>query len=89
MSYSSDNLEEKQKALKRDWGFTDHDLKGLSMDRRSMLAVPILATRGQEAVGVVYLDSDRRDLFEADAVQVAILTACGGISNYVSRRYEK
>lgn len=77
----------RRKELKEEWGYTDHDLQTLSMDRYSSMAIPILSAHGQKALGVVYLDSDQRDLFAPEGVQAAILTACHGITTYVNQRY--
>jgi hypothetical protein len=75
--------------LVSNWGYTDANVRKLTMDRNSLIAVPVLSSRGRHAIGVVYLDSDLRNLFDAPGVEEMILRACAGIANYVNRRYEQ
>lgn len=79
----------RRRELREEWGYTDHDLRTLSMDRLSSMAVPILSADRQHVVGVVYLDSDQRDFFAAEDVQSSIIKTCGGIIAYVNERYSK
>jgi putative methionine-R-sulfoxide reductase with GAF domain len=79
----------RRRELREDWGYTDHDLKSLSMDRLSSMAVPILSADRQHAVGVVYLDSDQPDLFSAEDVQSSIIKTCGAVIAYVNERYSR
>lgn len=85
----SNDEQKRRKELKEDWGYTDHDLKSLSMDRLSSMAIPVLDPSGHHALGVIYLDSDQKDLFASADVQAAIIVACNGITKYVTERYSK
>jgi hypothetical protein len=53
------------------------------------MAVPVRDVTRQHTLGVIYLDSDQRDLFSAVDVQNAVVTACGGITKFVNERYGK
>lgn len=71
--------------LMAEWSYTEHDARAVSKDRHSSMAVPL--SNGQQVVGVVYLDSDKRDLFAKAEIQEAIIVACSGINRYVDERY--
>ena len=73
------------KELKEQWAYTEHDAKKMSTDRFSCYAVPIL--HGNRTLGVVFMDSDKAQLFAGAEVQQTILVACGGINRYVGERY--
>lgn len=71
--------------LIREWGFTEHHARTLKPDRRSWMAVPIFSTNNV-VVAIVYLDSNRAELFD-DGVKALVLSSCAGIASYVSERY--
>lgn len=76
-----------RKELKEAWGYTDKDLKTLTMGRLSAFAIPVVDVTGQHAVGVIYFDSSEKSLFRDQRRQAAIVSACGGLSKYISERY--
>lgn len=71
------------------WHYTAEDVKNLTMDRHSGMSIPILDKSGQHVLGVVYLDSSKKNLFSAAVMQKLVLAACSGISSYTSERYTK
>lgn len=76
-----------RRELKESWGYTDKDLKTLSMDRLSAIAIPVVGKASQHAVGVIYFDSTEKSLFRDKKRQAAIVAACSGLSHYISERY--
>ncbi len=77
-----------KKELKESWGYTDKDLRTLSLDRMSALAIPVLGN-GKQTIGVIYFDSTEKGLFKDKKRLAAIVTACGGLSQYITERYPK
>ena len=75
-----------KKELREAWGYTEKDLKTLSLDRMSAFAIPVLGSRKQ-TIGVIYFDSTDKALFKEKKRQAAIVTACGGLSQYITERY--
>ena len=69
-----------------EWGYTRDEARALTEDRQAWMAVPIQGRQG--AVGVVYLDTNSRDLF-APEVQVLVINGCRGIADYVDARYSE
>ena len=68
-------------------GYTDRDIKNLTEGRYSAIAIPVTDVTGQHTVGVIYFDSDEKSLFRDKKRQAAIVTACSGLSKYISERY--
>jgi len=71
--------------LKARWSYTDQDARRMARGRYSFMAVPIRG--GQHVIGVIYLDSDRRDLFTGTQIADQIVATCSGINRYVDWRY--
>ncbi len=69
-----------------EWGYTRDEARALTEDRQAWMAVPIQGPQG--ALGVVYLDTNSRDLF-APEVQVLVINGCRGIADYVDARYSE
>jgi hypothetical protein len=59
----------------------------MTIDRFSAMAVPV-AGRGQDMLGVVYLDSSLTNFFAVDAMQQAVVAACTGVADYIGERYD-
>lgn len=76
-----------QQELMAEYGYTFSDVKKLSSDKKSCMAVPVLDASGKHALGVVYFDSVHSNQFVSPDVQDAIVVACGGVAKYVSERY--
>lgn len=73
--------------LVQDWGYVEADARVLKMDRKSSMGVPIFqAPKVVEAV--VYLDSDRQDIF-TDEVKVLVMNGCKGLATYIRERYKR
>lgn len=90
-SFGGDDEGERRRELVQVWGYTDVDARRLRPGRNSLIAVPILSSpeRGHKVIGVVYLDSDKRNLFDAPDIVEAITRSCGAIAQYVTRRYDQ
>lgn len=82
------NIEQYQRELIEDWGYTPAAAKGVSTEPMSWLASPIRDSDTDKVIGIVYLDSTAPKAFEAEAVKTAILTACLGVTKYVEKRYK-
>lgn len=70
-----------------DWGYTDAQAKGLSQGRYSAAAIPVLDSTGQSVLGVIYLDSSERAIFDRPEVQEIIVVGSAAISEFVTKRY--
>lgn len=70
--------------LKAEYGYTAQEANEVSKDRRSMLAVPITGSGG-DTVAVLYLDSVKCDVFDADVVD-CVLACTQGVRAYLSER---
>ncbi len=81
------NDQECRKELKESWGYTEKDLKTLSLDRMSALAIPVFGVSSKQTIGVIYFDSTEKSLFREKKRQAAIVSACGGLSQYITERY--
>lgn len=87
MSRQSEKYEDYVSELVRDWSYTEPDAKKMTSDRFSAMAVPVRG-RGQDVLGVVYLDSSSKDFFSSDEMQQTVVAACVGIANYIGDRYD-
>ncbi|MGB2987767.1 MAG: hypothetical protein WBE26_18015 [Phycisphaerae bacterium] len=73
--------------LVKTWGYHEQDARKLSTVPRSWMAIPINGDNEQDTIGVVYLDSNQRDLFSDDKLQELVIRSCFGIAEYVRARY--
>lgn len=89
MHRPDNDIESYRRELAADWGYTNADVVKLSTDKMSCMAIPVLDLSGRHALGVIYFDSDKSNLFESIDVQNAMFGACGGVAKYVSERYGK
>lgn len=87
MSSGAASEKEHKDELVADWGYTDARAKDLTSGRYSAVAVPILADGGRQALGVVYLDSGDRSVFEREDVLQILGVGCEAISSFVTKRY--
>jgi hypothetical protein len=87
MHRESKDVMEYRKVLATEWGYTAADAAAVVDDRYSLMAVPVLDAGGQHALGVIYLDSEKPDLFVDTGVQTAIIEACAGVAQFVGERY--
>jgi hypothetical protein len=78
---------EHRRELISDWGYTEAQAKSLTPGRYSAAAIPVLDLSGQKVIGVVYLDSSERSVFERDDVQQIMGVGCQAISDFVTKRY--
>ena len=69
-----------------EWHYTSADVKKMTMNRFSAIAVPVTDLTGQHVIGVIYLDAKRKACFSGETLDL-VLGACGGISKYVGVRY--
>ncbi|MDQ0569964.1 hypothetical protein QFZ42_001798 [Variovorax paradoxus] len=87
MDRQSDAYEDYKKELIRHWHYTEKDIRSITSDRFSAIAVPIQSRNGQQVIGVVYLDSSKKNFFSSDAVKEAVANGCWGIARYTGERY--
>lgn len=86
MSRRSEKFEDYVNELVSEWSYTEADAKKMTFDRFSAMAVPVRG-RGQEVLGVVYLDSSSKDFFATDDMQQIVVAACVGVTDYIGERY--
>lgn len=60
--------------LRNVWGYTDTEARALTPDRQAWMAIPMFDAQ-KSVIGVVYLDSNRKDIFTQEA-QTLIIYAC-------------
>jgi hypothetical protein len=82
------DIEKFEAELREHWGYTEADSRNVSRKSFAWMAVPICDASGENALGVVYLDSTEKDLFTPTPVRDAIVVTCGGIAAYVGERYK-
>ncbi|GAA5233116.1 GAF domain-containing protein [Verticiella sediminum] len=87
---SSAETEAKQRAeLKSDLGYTAAEVRALTPGRYSAMAVPIRGKGGLHVLGVIYLDSSGRNVFDDESVTGMILAICDSIDGFVTQRYQE
>jgi hypothetical protein len=87
MSRQNEKYEDYMDELVREWSYTEADAKKMTTDRFSAMAVPVRG-RGQDVLGVVYLDCSSKDFFASDEMQQAVVAACVGVTDYIGERYD-
>lgn len=83
----NDDYEGYVSELVREWHYTEAEAKRLKSDRQSSMAVPIFTPLNQ-VNAVVYLDSNRKDIFNEDSARL-VVSCCSGIAAFISERYHK
>lgn len=83
----SNDLDDFRAEVVRQWGFTEHEARQVSVDRFSFFATPITESDGGYVVAVVFLDSRHPDLFESEEVQESILEFCGFLTDLIRSCY--
>ena len=86
MSRQSERYEDYVNELVRDWSHTEADAKKMTIDRFSAMAVPVRG-RGQDVLGVVYLDCSVKNFFASNEMQEFVVAACVGVTDYIGERY--
>ncbi|RSF08923.1 GAF domain-containing protein [Achromobacter aegrifaciens] len=87
MASAADNEELHRTELVSEWGYTEAQARRLMSGRFSAVAVPVLGNSGQHAVGVFYLDSSDRALFDREDVMEIVGVGSQAISEFVTKRY--
>ena len=87
MNRTSESYDDYKKELVSKWHYTEGDVKAITSDRFSAMAVPMTSRDGQHVIGVVYLDSSNRNFFGSEVVYEAVLGGCAGITRYTGERY--
>lgn len=72
--------------MQEGWHFSINEARNLRPDRHSWMAVPIVG-KNQNVIAVVFLDSDKRDLFSPE-IQTLVISGCGGIASYLREHYK-
>ena len=78
--------EDYSRELVDQWGYTRSEAKKVSLDRKTIIAVPIKGRSG-ETLGVVMVDSSRACAFDESCV-VLIGRAAVGFSAYIDERFK-
>ena len=85
---SQHRIEDQLRAeLVHEWGYTAAQARRLGPGRYSAMAVPVLDRSGQHPIGVLYLDSRDRSLFERGDVSEIVGAGAKAISDFVTKRY--
>lgn len=87
MSSQNGTEEELRTELVQEWGYTEAEARKLGPGRYSAMAVPVLDRSRQHPIGVIYLDSSDRALFERDDVVEIVGAGTKAISDFVTKRY--
>ncbi|MGE8519713.1 MAG: GAF domain-containing protein [Alcaligenes faecalis] len=87
MSSTSGSEQEQRRELVEGWGYTEAQASKLTSGRYSAVAIPVLDSTGQRTLGVLYLDSSDREMFDRDDVRQILGVGCDAISNFVTKRY--
>lgn len=85
-SNAKDELELRA-SLVTDLGYTRPQAKKVSPGRYSAIAVPVIDKSGQHVLGVIYLDSLGRHVFDEEEITQMILRICDSIGDFVTKRY--
>lgn len=86
MQRASDKPEDYVKELIQKWGYTEADARQMQQDRFSAIAVPV-SGKGNDVLGVLYLDSSERNFFNGKKMRETVVSACAGLANYIGERY--
>lgn len=81
-----DDVEYKKELISA-WNYTEADVKKMTMDRFSAMAIPVTTQTGDQVLGVIYIDAKRRSCFSSEDIQKLVIAATGGITQYVGVRY--
>ena len=84
----NENVDKFVQELVDDWAYTKADARRTNASIYSWLAIPLIEIDGDDrfVIGIVYLDCDRREFFTPERIRLA-QAACGGIAQFVARRY--
>lgn len=87
MDRQSQDDAEYKKELISTWNYTEADVKKMTMDRFSAMAIPVTNQTGDQVLGVIYIDAKRKNCFSSEDVQKLVIAASSGITQYVGERY--
>lgn len=100
LSSSAQNNDEHIDTLVEEWAYLRWQAEALTPNRFSAVAAPVLADMTQRwrpgitkkhvaqvVIGVVYLDSDKPDAFDAEEVQEQLFALFDVVADYVTWRY--
>lgn len=83
----SDDYGEFIDELVEEWSYTAPEAKQHTEDRFAWMAIP-LAGKGDEIIGIVYIDSKQKTLFSSEETKQLAIIGCFGIANYINERYK-
>ncbi|HTH46772.1 MAG TPA: hypothetical protein VMB21_04625 [Candidatus Limnocylindria bacterium] len=73
--------------LKKQYGYSAEEIKDLNPGKYSFLAIPmIVQTDGKKVEAVLYLDTNVKDFFPQEKIQL-VSCACAGIARFIRKRY--
>jgi len=87
MSSTMDRETDHRQELIDEWGYTEAQAKSLTQGRFSAAAIPVLDLTGQDVLGVIYLDSSERAIFDRADIQEIIVVGSAAVSDFVTKRY--
>lgn len=87
MSSNSVNEQDHRRELVKEWGYTDIQARSLTSGRYSAAAIPVLDSSGHRTLGVIYLDSSEREIFDREDVRQILGVGSDAISDFVTKRY--
>lgn len=87
MSSSAQTEEQHRSELVANWGYTEQQARALTSGKFSAAAVPVLNATGHSVLGVIYLDSSERSIFDRSDIQEILATGSLAVSEFVTKRY--
>lgn len=89
MDRDVEDVQEYFRVLVSDWHFRRSEALKLTPDRFSAIAIPITSNGDKNLVlGVVYIDSKRRDFFNRTRLQECAVNCCAGLNSFIGERYD-
>jgi hypothetical protein len=87
MSSEAESEADHRAELVSDWGYTEAQVAQITPGRYSAAAVPVLDKSGQHVLGVIYLDSSAKGIFDPAEATDLLLSVSDAIGEFVTRRY--
>lgn len=85
-SRQNDDREAFIQELVTGWSYPEVEARKLSEDRKSWMAIPIVQKASNAAIAIIYLDSNERDFFDKEIVEL-VLASSKGIAKFIEERY--
>lgn len=85
-SRQNDDREAFVQELVTAWSYPEAEARNLSEDRKSWMAIPILNKQTNVAIAIIYLDSNKKDFFNEEVIEL-VLASSKGIAKFIEERY--